>query len=601
MKNALIGCCTSWLFPCIFVATSLFPTPYSLLPIPCAIADFDPIIDSPMYRLPEVPIAPVIVAFPEGLKELWLRALERPEAEMRYKAADAIAQAHRSGMKGLETTKAPLLAVLDRPDQQPIDRLAIARTLIVLEARESAPRLFRLVQEGNSDLREMIEPALARWDYRPIREIWLQRLGEPAAPKRDLVLAIRGLATVREVSAADRLRELVLAERTPGPIRLEAARALAALRGEGLEKDAERLAADASPRGMVSRLAAASLLRRHSGKDAVSLMQRLTRDSEPAVAAISAARLLEIDPKLIVPAVEHLLASPDANLRSLAVDALVRRPSAKHIRLLGDRLDDEHLDVRAKARQYLHQLAGKKDWIDAVLAEGTRMLQTRQWRALEQATILLTQLDHKPSADRFLDLLTFDRLEVNVTAAWGLRKLDVPETLPRVLKFVDSQVQLLSSKMDAQPRVLNEHGLSQLNQLLGQRKYRPADAALRRFVPRGRAGTEARTAAIWALGLIHEGKTIDDLVVALEARLNDTHSVPPEWKQVRSMSAIALARMKAKKSLPSLRSYFAGGELARELVDNACAWAIAQITGEPLPSVKPIHRMQRNWFLAPQP
>lgn len=228
------------------------------------------------------------------------------------------------------------------------------------------------------------------------------------------------------------------------------------------------------------------------------------------------------------------------------------------------------------------------------------MLQTQKWRALEQATILLTQLDHKPSADRFLELLTFDRLEVNVTAAWGLRKLDVSETLPRVLSFVDTQVQLLSDKKGAPLRVLNDHGLSQLNQFLGQRKYRPADAALRGFIPRGRGGPEPRAAAIWALGLIHEGKTIDDLVVALEARLNDTHSIPPEWKQVRSMSAITLARMKAKKSLPSLRNYFAG-ELARELVDNACAWAIAQITGEPLPPVKPIRRMQRNWFLSPQP
>jgi HEAT repeat protein len=571
----------------------------STCPLVTAHADFDPAIDSPMYRNPDVPMPPVVAVYPDGLKELWLRALERPEADLRYKAADAIAQAHKSGMKGLDTTKAPLLALLDRPDQQPGDRLAIARTLIVLDARESAPRLFRLAQEGNSDLREVIEPALARWDYQPARDVWLQRLGETVTPRRDLILAIRGLAAVREERAVDRLREMVLAEQAPGPIRLESARALASLRSEGLQKDAERLAADAS-RGLVSRLAAASLLRRHSSREAVPPLQRLTRDSEPAVAAIAVARLLEIDPQLLEPDAEHLLASPDAQLRAFAVDALGRRPCVKHIHLLGGRLDDEHIDVRAKARQYLQKLAGQKQWRDAVLAEATRMLQTQQWRGLEQATILLTQLDHKPAVERFLELLPFDRLEVSITAAWGLRKLDVPETLPRVLSFVDAQVRSLLDKKGAQVKELNDHALSQLNQFLGQRKYRPADAVLRGFIPRGRSGPEMRASAIWALGLIHEGKTVDDLATALEARLNDTGSIPPEWRQVRWASAITLGRMKATKTMPSLRNYFAG-EWTREPVENACGWAIAQITGEALPPVKPIRRMQRNWFLSPQP
>src|SRR5581483_10356262 len=95
--------------------------------------------------------------------------------------------------------------------------------------------------------------------------------------------------------AVDRLREMTLSDRVPGPIRLESARALASLRSEGLEKDAEGLAADASPRGLVPRLAAASLLRRHSSPQAIQLLQRLMHDPEPAVAAIAGARLLEID------------------------------------------------------------------------------------------------------------------------------------------------------------------------------------------------------------------------------------------------------------------------------------------------------------------
>src|SRR5439155_22139904 len=159
-------------------------------------------------------------------------------------------------------------------------------------------------------------------------------------------------------------------------------------------------------------------------------------DSEPAVAAIAAGRLLELDADHLVPAVEHLVASSDPTLRSFAIEVLFQRPTATHLCLLADRLDDPHMDVRGKARQHLHELAIKQARREPVIAEATRMLATRQWRGLEQAAILLTQLDHKPAAKRFVSLLTFDRPEVYVAAAWGLRKLAIPETLPDVTKHV---------------------------------------------------------------------------------------------------------------------------------------------------------------------
>jgi HEAT repeat protein len=595
---------------CFWASLYLLWTP-CLLVCRGADAHFDPLIESPMYRIPDVPMPPLVKVFPEGLKELWLRALERPEADMKCKAADAIALAHQSGMKGLEATIAPLTALLDRPEQHHTVRLSIARALIILEARECTTSLFGQAQAGSSDLRELVEPALARWDFQPSRALWIERLGESATRHRDLILAIQGLATVREEKASERLRDMVLADRTSGSIRLESARALGSLRSEGLEKDAERLAADDSARGLVPRLAAASLLHRHSSQVAIQLLLRLTRDPEPAVAAVAVARLLEIDPQLHVPAVEHLLASPDANLRSFAVDVLGRLPNEKHLHLLGDRLDDEHIGVRAKARRYLEKLAVEKKWHDAIIAEGRRMLQTQQWRGMEQATILLTQLDHKPSVERFLSLLTFSRPEVRITAAWGVRKLDVPDTLPRVLSFINSLVQQRSLRSSAprdqgfpgqleEPVWVNEYTLCQLNQLLGQRKYRPADAALRKFIPKNtRLGPEARAAAVWALGLIHEGETIDDLAAALAQRLEDVTAIPPEFTQVRLMSAFTLGRMKAKKSLPSLRRFFFQGELNRDVINNACGWSIAQILGQPLPPGSPIRQMQRNWFLSP--
>jgi len=574
-----------WLSPCLLLAAG----PY------------DKAIDVPMYRLPDLPVPRVEFIFPKGAKALWLRALERPEADLRCKAAHAIALAHRDGVKGFETTIGPLLAVFDRADAPPTVRLAVAEALIALEAREAADSLFRQAQSGDSDLRERVEPVLARWDHRPARAVWLARLREPSTPQRNLVLAIRGLSAVREEQAAERLRAIVLGERIAGPIRLEAARALGTLRMSGLESEAERLASDASPRGLVARLLAAALLRRHRGAEAIRLLQRLAQDPEPTVAANAVARLLEIDPELLVPTVELLLSSPDAKLRSFGIDVLRRRPSEKHVRLLTGQLDDTDSEARLRARRYLRELAGEKEWRNPILTEATALLKTRQWRGLEQATILLTQLDRKPAAARLVELLSFERPEVSLSAAWGLRKLAVPETLPGVAAYVENQ---LKRPPDPQGSLagIRDHVLSQLNQFLGQQTYRPADALLRRFIPKNmnaRTGPESRAAALWALGLIHEGRTVDSLAVAAEARLHDTNSMPPEDLRVRRMSALLLGRLKAKKAVDSLRQYYTVREPSDDTVSNACGWALEQITGEVVPPPKTVRKARHNWFLVP--
>jgi HEAT repeat protein len=583
---------------------------------------FDDVIDSPMYKAPDLPVPEIVTIFPEKAKDLWLKALQRPEADVKCQVADAVALAHRRGARGFEAFIDPFIATLDQPEPHPAVRLAVARTLIALDARKAAPYLLMHARAGGGDLCEVIEPALAQWNYEPARSLWLERLRDPATPQRSLVLAIQALAAVHEEKAVDRLRELALAEppkdergngkgEKEGSLvppssfllatsaRLEAARALAALRNEGLEKDAERLLADASTRGIPARLVAVSLLRHHQSDGAIRLLQ-------PAVAAIAVVRLIEINPDLVVPAVERLLASSDATLRSEAVEILFQRPTEKHVHLLANGLDDIHLDVRRKSRRLLEQLAAKKEWHDPVIEEATRMLSTRQWRALEQATILLTLLDHKPSAKRLVELLPFDRPEVAVTAAWGLRKLDVRETLPAVASHVEAaQKRAVASRRGPDPQemvgVTMDHQLSQLNQFLGRRKYAAADDVLRRYIPRrsDNSWPEARAAAIWALGLIHEGKPVADLAALLEQRLNDTGTLPRENDQVRMMAAIGLGRLKAEDALPSLRHACPNFAPSLNPVSNASGWAIEQITGEAMPAPKAIRKPRRDWFLMP--
>jgi len=553
-----------------------------------------------MYKSPELPVAPrEEVIFPDKLLDLWLKALERPDADIKCKVADAIMIARQRGMQGLDRAIAPLRAALERADQHATVRLAVARTLIVLDAKESAATLLQQARAGNQQMRDLVEPALSRWNYQPAHAYWLERVRDPATPTRALIRTMRYLGAARETQAADRLLEIVRSEQSEA-VRREAALPLGQIKTDGLEKDAERLAA--SSRSIPLRLAAVGLLARHQTKEAGTILLRMTQDAEPAVVAAAAAQLVRIDPDSLVPLLPKLLASPDAKVRLQAVEVLALRPTDAHLSLLADRLDDLHADVRRKARQLLKDLAIKKELKVKVIDQAMRMLRDGQWRALEQATILLTQLDHKQAATRLVELLPHARGEVFLNAAWGLRKLGVPDSLPGVVGYIN----YMNNEQNSRSRkdelfILTDHQLSQLHQLLGQQRYKLADSALRRYVPRrtGEAWPEARAAAIWALGMIYEGKQPAGVVKTLEDRLNDTMQLPVEDDRIRRMAAISLGRMGAKSALPSLQKNSLDHQPPTDSVQTACHWAIERLTGEPASPPKVIRKVDHDWFLAP--
>jgi len=550
------------------------------------------------------------------LTSVWLIALRRPEADYQSRAALTIVMAHQEGMKGLHVTIDPLMEILAGPDHHPLARLAAARALVELDVRRAAEPMLTQAKTGDHDLREVIEPALTSWKYQPTRELWLERLRLPDPPSGELVLAMRGLAALRELEAASRLSELVDSPEVSWPVRLEAARALGVIRISGLESEAERLlasgasyeTADRTPAGTSAHLAAVWLLHRHQGDEAVRLLQTLARDVEAAVAFIALQRLLEIDSKLALPVLDPVLASPDAKVRSLGVETLFREATIERLRLLADKLDDPHPEVRVKARHALQDLASKSQFKDEVIRQGTRILAGKNWRGLEQATILLARLNHKPAAGRIAELVKFERPEVFVAAAWGLRRLAVPETLPAALDRFQAAHQLVNAPGSTIPDVAWDEQLSHLAQFMGQSRYQPADAALRREVPRrspiqeadAAIGQETRAASIWALGFIHEGKPDLPLVKEIEGRLNDGPRPfhPPDDPRVRSMSAIALARMKSKDSLPSFRRW-ATATPTLDPIPHACNWAIQQLTGEAPPppgSVQFPAKTFNNWL-----
>jgi hypothetical protein len=561
----------------------------------------DEVIDALMDKDPDVPMARVVKVFPPRLTSLWLRALERPELDLRCQAAATIALAHRRGMAGLETTIAPLLQTLDQPGQHPTVRLAAANALITLDARQAAARLLKHAQADGIDMRNLVEPALARWDYQPARAVWLERLQQPDLPGQTWVLALQALATVGEAKAVPRLRELTLSPTTDPILRLEAARALGVLQTTGLEKDAARLAAENAASGSVAPIAAASLLRKHRGDEAAGILQRLATEADPVAAAVALEGMLDDDPRRVLSLLPRLIASPDTILRTLAIEAHRRHPLPEHMAQVAELLDDLHPQVRIRARNALLQVAQRAEHGEAVRGQAMRLLATQRWRALEQAAILLALLDHKRAAPRLVELLRGERPEVFVTAAWALRKLAVPETLPEQLREIDRRWQrsLKPDASEAYPMI--DRQVSQLAQSLGQARYAPAAPVLARFVPkRYNIGPESRSAAIWAVGLLHQKAPPADLVEELIDRVSDENPFEPEDTNVRRMSAIALGRMKATAAVSAVRKYYPQ-KLSLDPFANACGWALQEIAGEPLPRSGTMEVFQTGWFLEPNP
>ncbi len=555
------------------------------------------LFDSAMYQSPALP-TPKIVVTHVGEKEVWLKALARPEAEYKCKAAATISEAHRVGVQGMADTAGALLDEINRKEAPPVVRLCLANTLISLNAKQAAQSLFTLSKTEAAEFRELVEPALAEWRFPPAREDWLARLKNASAHPKDLVLAVRCLGILREPTAITPLRKLLAS--TDFVLLNETAHALGQIAEEGLEEDAQTLLRNVAPQRIPYRLAGIALLRKHRSNTSAKLLLEALSDSESAVVAMAADVLFHRDEKLLLPSIESLCRHSDSKVRTIAVRTLHKNPSLPGVEHLLARFEDDHAGVRAEARRTLVAHAKSAEYRKSVVNGAIAKLKSEKWGALEQSILLLTLLDEKSAAMGFIPHLSHPRNEVFVSAAWGLRKLSVPETLPGCKQFVEMRLGLITQSKDLSPNALwIDYQISQVNQLIGDQQYREADSTLRRFLQKPPADWgESRAAAIWALGKIHQGKVnktlADSCLVLLE---QDTTKIPPEDERVRRMCAITLARMGALQGEDMLRKYYEARKPTFGQVNNACGWALEVLKGEKVPAPEVIHQSRRNWFI----
>ena len=68
-------------------------------------------IDSAMYADPKIEVPAVLKILPPEQIELWLKALNHPEADLQYRVALEICRAHRLGVSDLQKTTDALIAL----------------------------------------------------------------------------------------------------------------------------------------------------------------------------------------------------------------------------------------------------------------------------------------------------------------------------------------------------------------------------------------------------------------------------------------------------------------------------------------------------------
>jgi HEAT repeat protein len=556
-------------------------------------------LDFAMFGDPAIELPPVEIRFPKGLLPLWLAALESPEGDLKQQAQRTLAWAQARSLPGIEAAVGPLTKNLIE-DHRLLVRLTAAQALVALDARPSAQALFDRSQADGLDMAQVAEPALGRWRFPPLIDVWRRRLRDDRVDRRRRLLAIHGLGEMRDEAAADDLLQIAISASEAADFRLAAAISLGQIRRSGLEAASRRLLTGQSPPGIVDRLVAVRLLRSHDSPQAQSLLVEMVADADSTVIAGALQRLFELEPQRIVPLAAPTLAKGDVNVRRLVAQALFACPSTENVSLLGGLLADPDPSLRDEVRKFLEKLAASPDWQPDVVRQGERMISDTRWTALEQAVVLLAALDVKSASDRLLELLQHSRPEVYVAAAWGLRRLGVDQSLAPALEAArqrNGRRQELLLFQSGQPDL--DHQLAHLFELFGQKKYQPAEPFLRSFIAKDLTIPQARSAAIWALGYLHENEPDAELVGALQERMRDTAMPMPEHGLVRRFSAITLGRMKAADALPTLEMFGEPGG-SQSALGYACAWSIQRITGKPIPRASSAIKYYTDFFLEPR-
>lgn len=542
--------------------------------------------------------------FAAGLKELWSNALERPDAELRRMVIDTLASAHRRGVKDLVDTRSKLIEILNEPDQEVQVIRAIAATLVAFDSKQDAPVLGQLAIQHGSSVASIVEPAIAKWKSPVLRDEWIHRIADQTDNQTSTLLAINGLAqlgadTIKRADIRGPLQNTVLGSRRPIGLRMAAAKAIGTLDDDGLLDLARGLAAQTTIPSELAPILAIELLGSLDDEASIAFLVGLLNHDRTIVQAKALGRLYEIDSLLVAKNAPGLLSNPDANVRRWCAKSLVAHCTPPRVISVCGLLNDTNPSIRNFVGKELVRLhADNSGLADEIIVRAVDVLYRDDWRGCEKASAVLASIDHKQAGERMVELLSHPRAEVQVAAAWGLSRLQIPELLPAMLEHSKRIYQLFQAgDLDRDVPGAEMH-LAHVFFTFGKLGFDDAEPLLRNYIPKKHhLGDNARGAAIWAIGMFHNGASDSELEKLFIGRMTDDSELNPEAVEVQLMSVISLGRMTSKQALPSLREI---ANLYGDPFSRSVWWAINRITGEEIPEfINPPPSLINDWFLAP--
>ena len=535
--------------------------------------------------------------FPEGLVELWMRALKRNEPELQRLIIDTMAMAFEEDLQGLEVAVEELVK-LASAEKQDLDVVrASLQTLIVLDVRDQQQLFAQLAAAKGAAVSEIVEPALANWRSDVMQDAWITRVKEQAASPSQMMLAMNGLAAIDATGANDALKSLVQNTSALRKLRLAAAQVLGIVAPEDQLVLASELEKRSSEQ-FLDALLGLALIGGVDSDEAVAILQKFVGNENSAVQALALGHLYRIDYKLVVPHVGTLLDSRDVNVRLWCAKALVDGRKSEDVAALAGLLNDVNPGLRTFVANSLTDFSKDQELKPLVLREVEKVLAGDNWRGCEQACVVFGKIDHEPAAERMVELLGHPRGDVKVAAAWGLTQLRVADVLSDMLDHAESVYEgLKSGQLNARMPGVTFH-LAHLCLAFGDQGYTAAEPLLLKLVPKSYDyGQYPRPAAVWSLGVFHENDPQPKLVSSFVERLQDDEGMVPEIELVRIMCAVSLGRMNAEAAKDALAEY----AVNTNMLASATRWGIEEITGEavPLPSHQPTTNTKNQWFLTP--
>ncbi|MCR9199005.1 MAG: hypothetical protein NXI04_10200 [Planctomycetaceae bacterium] len=540
---------------------------------------------------------------PDTFLNFFVRVLDGDyDNELHWEAADALHRVAREQLAEPDRILPSLRNRLQHTDSMLVKRVC-AQALVAADDRSSAEALSQLCGPDEHVLSTIIEPWLA--EVRPglLQERWLARLENPGGTSQpQVLLACRCLMLAKCDPARGVLQELVESDQVRFVVRQAAAGSLSRLHPPTATDSADRLAAGP----VTDRILAAMLLDQAPSERGLALLSTLCDDADMAVAALAWSALERLDRRRLADRLPSASRHPEPSVRRAVVRALRHLASTDHCRLLLAMLADRHIGVRNDARAALHAVAEESDTLRPDIVTGAGgILQSGQanWEQLEQAMLLLGQQRHGEFQSSVVPLLTYERHEVFVTAAWLLHLMPRPELSDEVVRVARQRMEYLNSGQYGPSLRIKDANSIQLRYLfhVAASTGRADIAPIARQMLNKEAPTlvETRAVGVWALGVVSRGEpTAESVRRSLVARVHDDSEEVPEDILVKSTAALGLGEMLMKESIPDLErahsKYGIGGELGLSVSRSL------RMLGEDPPEPPPLQPLAiGGWKLGP--